>query len=239
MAFAEKVLWVVNFNSLDWLTGRAQAAKATAVAIRTDNSFDPAIKKFHDLGIKVYGWRWPSAYRKRALEQAEAVVKLMNKGLDGFIADPEGEPGASYDWNQDGLEDLAEVFCQKITAPHPEKLFGTTSHYRARKLFKKLPWAQFFRYSTRFLPQPYWRVAGGVVNHGKPDENYRDGMSAWKGTGAPENQIVPMAGEIDKVTPEEIAKHAAAANAAGVKELHFYTATGSVKKEVWEAISKL
>jgi hypothetical protein len=239
MPFSEKFLWVVSFSNLDWLIGRAQTAQATSVVIRTDNSFDPAIKKFHDLNIKVYGWRRPSAQLKPALGQAEALVKLMDKGLDGFIADPEGEPGASYDWDQDGLENIADAFCKTITTSHSNRLFGTTSHYRGKKTFKKLPWAQFFKYRTGFFPQSYWRVSDGPVGHGKPDENYRNGISAWKETGAPENQIVPMAGEIDNVTPKEIATYAGAASAAGVKELHFHTTTGSVKREVWEAIAKL
>lgn len=66
----EKVLWVVNYESLEWFIGRAAYVKASSVAIRTDNDLVKAIPAFHDKGIKVYGWRWPSAKRDAAMREA-------------------------------------------------------------------------------------------------------------------------------------------------------------------------
>jgi hypothetical protein len=53
----EKILWVVNYNSLDQFVQRAIAAKVTGVAIRTDNNVTNAITAFHNNGMKVFGWR--------------------------------------------------------------------------------------------------------------------------------------------------------------------------------------
>jgi hypothetical protein len=235
----EKVLWVVNYPSLDWFVDRATFTKATAVAIRTDNDLEAAIPIFHAKGIKVYGWRWPSAQRDRAMQEADHVIKLLGKGLDGYYVDPEGEPGKPYDWNQTGLEALAEEFCKKITAAFPGKAFGTTSHFRAAKIFPKLPWPPFIKYSNVLLPQSYWRVESGTVDGGDPKKNYRTSITDWEASGGAKNLIVPMAGELAQITAAEIRSYAEEAIAQGVSSLHFYNATPAVKPDVWQAIANL
>jgi hypothetical protein len=235
----EKVLWVVNYANLDWFVDRATFVKATAVAIRTDNDLETAIPIFHAKGIKVYGWRWPSAQKERALQEADRVIKLLGKGLDGYYVDPEGEPGQHYDWNQTGLEPLAEEFCKKITAAFPGKPFGTTSHFRAVKIFAKLPWKPFIKYSNVLLPQSYWQVEGGTVNGGDPKKNYRTSITDWETSGGSRTLIVPMAGELAHITAAEIKSYAEEATAQGISSLHFYTATPAVKSDVWKAIANL
>lgn len=234
----EKVLWVVNYPSLDWFVERATFVKATAVAIRTDNDLDTAISTFHAKGIKVYGWRWPSAERERALEEAKNVVDLLGKGLDGYYVDPEGEPGRHFDWNQKNLESVAEDFCKKITAVSTDKPFGTTSHFRGKKVFDKLPWGSFFKYSNVFLPQAYWKSEGGLINGGNPEKNYRESLDEWKAIGAPRDKIVPMAGELAFSTAAQINNYAEEAKRQGIASLHFYTATKDVKSAVWNAVAQ-
>ncbi|AVH68507.1 hypothetical protein [Nostoc sp. 'Peltigera membranacea cyanobiont' N6] len=235
----EKVLWVVDYDTLNWFVDRATYVKATAVAIRTDNDLDQAIPAFHAQGIKVYGWRWPSAERVRALKEAQNVVDLLNKGLDGYYVDPEGEPGHHYDWNQKNLESIAEDFCKAITAASTGKPFGTTSHFRAKKVFDQLPWNSFFKYSNVFLPQAYWKSAGGLINGGDPEKNYHQSLDEWEITGASRDKIVPMAGELEFSTAAQINKYAQEAQKQGVASLHFYTATKNVKSEVWDEVAKV
>src|SRR5262245_57162672 len=151
MANIEKVLWVVNYDQLEEIRDRAMAVKATAVAIRTDNDLVKAIPAFHNKGIQVYGWRWPSAKRDAAMPEANKVIELFTQGLDGYYVDPEGAQGKPWDWDQHGLAPLANDFCQTITVAAAGKPFGTTSHYRGKKTFGKLPWATFFQHSTVFL----------------------------------------------------------------------------------------
>ena len=102
-----------------------------------------------------------------------------------------------------------------------------------------MPWREFFAAADVLLPQSYWRVTGGVVGHGIPDDNYNQGISFWKAAGGNVNLIHPMAGEIDKVTVAEINKYAAAAKSKGIDELHFYAWTPSVKTSVINAIKAL
>jgi hypothetical protein len=235
----EKVLWVVNYPDLDWFIERAVFIKATAVAIRTDNDLADAIPAFHAKGIKVYGWRWPSAQRDRALKEADSVVKWLDQGLDGYYVDPEGAPGNHFDWDQNDLETLAEDFCKRITAASPNKPFGVTSHFRGRKVFEKLPWKAFIKHATVLLPQAYWRVEQGTVTGGDPKKNYLTSINEWEALGSPKNLIVPMAGELERSTAEEIQRYAAAATAQGISSLHFYTATKAIKPGVWKAIANL
>ena len=73
MATGEKVLWVVNYESLEEFIDKAIFVKATAVAIRTDNDLVKAIPAFNSKGIKVYGWRWPSAKRDAAMRAVDLL----------------------------------------------------------------------------------------------------------------------------------------------------------------------
>ncbi|HVZ50773.1 MAG TPA: hypothetical protein VG986_02325 [Pseudolabrys sp.] len=238
MPASEKILWVVHYESLDAFVKKAAEAGITGVAIRTDNDVPAAIAKFHAKGIKVYGWRWPSARRDSCMAEAKNVVALLQQGLDGYFVDPEGEPGKPYDWNRDGLDDLARDFCKAITSAAPGKPFGTTSHYRAKALFRKLPWAAFLGFSTVLLPQAYWKVTGGNVGHGDPKENYEVALDRWEAAGGDRAKIVPMAGELAKVSASDIAAYAATAVANNVKTLHFYDYNDNVKQAVWDAIAR-
>ena len=238
MPVQEKVLWVVGYGDLDDFLDRAVAIGAAAVAVRTDNDVAAAIGPFHDRNIKVYGWRWPSAVRHDALREADKAAGLLAHGLDGYIADPEGAKGKPYDWDRPGLDELAEDFCKTVTAGSVGKLFGTTSHYRAKRVFPHLPWNRFFQYSTVLLPQAYWRSSEGTIGHGNPAENYRVALQCWTEAGGDRAKIVPMAGELAVVTGSEIAAHAAEAAAQGVQTLHFYTCDDHVTDPVWAAIAQ-
>jgi hypothetical protein len=237
--FMEKVLWVVKYNRFEDFLRRAVDVGATAVAIRTDNDIAAVMPKFHANDLKVYGWRWPSATQSVAMREADHACDLLRQGMDGYYVDPEGEQGASYDWDQPGLEGVAEAFCKKITDAAPGKPFGVTSHYKGSATFPHIPWRSFFKYATVLLPQAYWRVTGGVVGHGKPKENYDKSIQAWVATGGDKAKIVPMAGELAQVTAAEIGQYAEAAAAANISELHFYTHEPAVKEAVWQAIAQI
>lgn len=235
---SEKVLWVVNYDHLEEFAKRAMLAKVTAVAIRTDNDLMKAIAIFGAKGIKVYGWRWPSAKRDAAMREADKVASLLAHGLDGYYVDPEGAPGQAYDWDKPGLEQLADDFCAAIRGAAPNKSFGTTSHYRAKKAFPNLPWEVFFKHSTVLLPQAYWRSSEGTIGHGIPEDNYKRSIEFWSQAGGQTAKIVPMAGELGVATSAEIGAYVAAAASHGIGDLHFYTYENSVKDSVWDAVAK-
>jgi hypothetical protein len=236
----EKIIWVVNYDSFDDLLRKAIEVKAAAVAVRTDNDIEGALPKAHAKGIKIYGWRWPSAKYDPAIKEAKKVVGLLAKGMDGYYVDPEGASGKPWDWDQKGLEALADDFCKRIKAAmNGSQVFGVTSHYRGKRVFGKLPWKTFFSHADVFLPQAYWRVDGGVVGHGIPADNYRASIGFWKDIGASPERIVPMAGELHHVTAAEIAQYAKVAAESGVDQLHFYTYESKVSDSVWAAIKNI
>ena len=234
----EKVLWVVNYNSVHQFISRAVAANATAVAIRTDNNMPEAIDAAHAAGLKIYGWRWPWAQPVRAMAEADRAASFLNQGMDGYYVDPEGKPGQPYDWDQPGLAQLANAFCVRVKEAAGTKPLGVTSHYRAAVTYPNLPWAAFFEHADVLLPQAYWRVADGPVGHGDPTENYNRSIQAWVQAGGDEARIQPMAGELRRVTGSEITEYATAAQNAGIQSLHFYTEEPGISAGVWDAVSQ-
>lgn len=238
MAKREKVLWVVAYGALAPFLQRALAVGATAVAIRTDNDLAQAIPACHRAGIKVYGWRWPSARREAALQEAANVAAWYRRGLDGYYVDPEGDPGQPWDWNRPGLEQLAEDFCRAIVGAGPGKPFGVTSHYRAGQAFANLPWAAFFKYASVLLPQAYWKSSHGTIGTGSPAGNYKAALDCWVKSGAPLARIAPMAGELACSSAEQIAAYAAQARAEHIAALHFYTHQDGVAESVWDALAR-
>src|SRR4029079_6306838 len=122
--------------------------------------------RFHDKGLKVYGWRWPavkpsSVAHHFAPEEADHVAQVViPKGLDGYIADPESDPGSAVDdWNQTGLESMARDFCKVIrNAAGSGFAFGLTSGCKFPDNRPNIPWRQFVSASDALFPQTYWRA---------------------------------------------------------------------------------
>jgi hypothetical protein len=243
MPLASKVLWIVDMNSEAAETAFSKhtlAIGATAVCIRTSSKRLPAvIKRFHDIGIKVFAWRWPSASKTGAEKEAKNVAnKLIPAGLDGYIVDPESDKaGAANDWNRAKLAPLAARFCDIIKNAAPASfVFGTTSgcSYPAPNMKPHIPWNAFFTASDVLLPQTYWRWTnpstgqrGQKINGGTPAAAFAKGVPAWKAKslGKP---IVPMAGEVDVVTAHEITAYGAELQKMGVNEGHFYADNGKI-----------
>jgi hypothetical protein len=233
-----KVLWVVNYDSMQDFLTQAVGIGATAVAIRSDNDLAKAITAFHAEGMKVYGWRWPSARRDAAMKEAAKIVALFGQGLDGYFVDPEGAPGKPYDWDQKGLDELADDFCSTIKESAAGKRFGVTSHYRANKVFPDLPWASFFKYSDVCLPQAYWKSTEGTIGHGMPADNYAVAIDFWTKAGADKAKIVPMGGELGSSLAGDIDAYVNAAAKQGIDELHFYAAEADVRGAIWNAVAR-
>jgi hypothetical protein len=254
MPLARKVLWIVNMNTDALETAfskHALAIGATAVCIRTSSTRLPdTIKRFHDIGIKVYAWRWPSATKAGAQKEADNVADdLIPAGLDGYVVDPESDKaGAANDWNRTELAPLAAQFCATIKRAAPASfVFGTTSgcSYPSPKMKPKIPWKEFFSASDVLLPQTYWRwtnpstgQSGQKINGGTPAAAIAKGVPAWK-AGSLGKPIVPMAGEVDVVTTDEIAAYGMELAKMNVREGHFYTDNGKIPVPNLAAIKAL
>lgn len=237
MALTSKTLWVVDFSNIRSVIDTAVTIGASDLAIRTTSDLSRAIGPCHENGIRLHGWRWPSANRQLAMAEANRAAAWLTAGMDGYIIDAEGAPGEPYDWNQPGLEQLATDFCAALAGAAAGKLLGLTSHYRAALVYPNLPWGQFLTSATVLLPQAYWRVAKGVVGTGDPSRNFDAAVAAWRAVGGAPALIAPMAGELEHATAQEVDAYCTRAKASPMGAGHFYVNTPGVAADVWAAIA--
>jgi hypothetical protein len=242
--FDEKILWTVFMRTPAEearLLSHAQAAGATGVAVRTSNLRLPAaIPRFHAAGLKVFAWRWParratsSPPHYHAPQQAAFVAgTLIPAGLDGYFPDIESDNDHGVnDWDDSSLAPLATAFCATIKAAAPPGfVFALTSGAPQPHNNPNIPWAPFAAASDYLLPQTYWRMRtdAGItnINGGSPASAIAVGDSRWSPIGAGKTRV-PMIGELDCVTPAQIAAFGAAMVTRGERRLHVYADTDDV-----------
>lgn len=244
--FARKILWVVAMRTQleeDRLLAHARAIAADGVCVRTTNArLAASIGRFHAAGMKVYGWRWPAvvpttvSVHYYAIDEANFVAQqLIPRGLDGYIADPESDGhGQINDWDQPGLGQLARQFCSIIkSAGGTDFAFGLTSGCQYPGNRPNLPWAEFVAASHALFPQTYWRARLGpsgaptAINGGAPNAAIGLGMANWTPI-AQGKPVIPMAGEIDIVTPAELTAYGGRCSALNSIGRHFYADLASV-----------
>jgi hypothetical protein len=256
--FNSKTLWIVGMKQAAdeaRLLAHAKSAKATVVCIRTTNPRLPgAINRFRAEGIEVFGWRWPAckptnaSVHYYALDEADYVVeKLIPAGLNGYVVDPESDNDkAKNDWDDAKYAPLAAEFCKRIKQGAVNTAgfsFAVTSGCEQPKNNKHIPWHEFVSASDVLLPQAYWRHTNqhGVpedIHGGTPVAAINRAFAAWSPIAAGK-PMIPMAGEIDLVTPAEIAAHGAEMKARNLRALHFYADVGAVTAPVLTAIATL
>lgn len=250
MALA-KALWAVTMDE-DALLNDARACGAYAVCVRTTNDDLPsAIERFHQAGLLVYAWRWPAVRPSHgpphhyAMDEAAYVAeRLIPRGLDGYIIDPEGESDRDADnWNDRSLGELATAFCQAIRGAAREKgrddfLFGLTSGHHYPRAKPRIPWAEFVAESDVLFPQTYWNGSGGRVHGGTPQESLQTSLPSWQAI-ANGKPLIPIGGQLSHVTPEEIAAYGEEADTHGFDTVHLYAHRRPLSPEMIAAIAAL
>jgi hypothetical protein len=184
------------------------------------------------------------------MDEAKYVAEtLIPAGLDGYIVDPESEPGESYnDWNRTDLHlsQLATNFCTVIrsAAKNTSFLFGVTSGGNYPASLKILPWREFVTASDAVFPQIYWRARDNhnvckTVRDGKPNTNFTADLPSWRAI-AQGKPIVPIGGEISCILDfAELEVFAQRARAENLSLLHFYTDDPHVTPALCDAIRAL
>lgn len=253
--FDEKILWTVYMRTQAEearLLSHARAAGATGVAVRTSNlRLADAIPRFHAEDLKVFGWRWParraasSPPHYYAPQQAAYVAgTLIPAGLDGYFPDIESDNDqGKNDWDDPTLAPLATAFCATIKAAAPSGfVFALTSGAPQPHNNPNIPWAPFVAASDYLLPQTYWRMRtdAGVrnINGGSPASAIAVGDSRWAPIRGGKT-LVPMIGELDCITPAQIAAFGAAMVARGERRLHVYADTGDADPQQLAALAAL
>jgi hypothetical protein len=245
-----KVLWLVDGDP-DTFLKHAKYIGASAVAIRTSNAWlKDSIGKFHGANMAVYGWRWPnvqeSASQLYAPNQADFVANtLIPAGLDGYIVDAESDgPGSpANDWANGGVTALAANFCgaiRKAGKAHSDKfIFGTTSGRAYPKSFPTIPWTTFIGASDALYPQYYWQGDGGAEGGGTPLSAFTSGQKIWEKVNPGNKPVIPVIGQIAKVTAADIAAYKKILTDNNLGEVHFYSDTDGVPQANYDAMQAL
>jgi hypothetical protein len=253
-----RALWIEDLdNAADQqsVADNIKAMNANVVCVRTSSQLLPGlIPQFHQMGIRVYGWRWTSVVPKTkafAKDEADLVANaLIPAGLDGYIFDVESdENGSNHDWDrtdQGDLRALAVYYTQTIkkAAQKKERPFslGLTSHAKGFANYPKIPWAPFLDVAEVLYPQTYWKYFDDKKKSCVP-ENLGTPASAMKigfaDYGPKGKQIIPVAGELRCATAQEVKDFGALLVARDLIDGHFYVNHPSVGADIFAAIKGL
>lgn len=245
----KKVLWIVD-GDRDRFIKQALAIGAKAVCVRTTNTWlGDSISDIKKAGLDVYGWRWPAVLKDTnashhyAMDEARFVVDLIGKGLDGYIVDPEGDTGRSVDyWNDRKYTKLAADMSDMIVTAGKKAndgfLFGLTSGCTYPTGFPDIPWHEFVKRSDCLFPQVYWVGDSGIEHGGTPEAAYSRGLKSWKSI-AGNTPIVPIIGQIAKVSAADIRSYKTLVDNPKLSEIHFYSYTLTVPPANWDAMKAL
>jgi hypothetical protein len=196
-----------------------------------------------------------------APDEAKFVAQqLIPAGLDGYIVDPESNDDKDpNDWNRTSVDDpvhpghpialskIAADFCStiKTAAVGRPFHFGITSGCAFPGPGQKtlLPWAAFISPSVSVYPQTYWRWHNDdgkitEINDGTPESAISLATPAWKPV-AQGKPIIPMSGEVNLITADEVTAYGAALANLNVAEAHFYIDEPPVQPDVLTAIKAL
>jgi hypothetical protein len=251
----KKVLWVVDGDLQD-VIDKAKFIGADTISARTTNSWiATSIDKIHQSGLKLYAWRWPNVrqvppendpHHLYAMNEAQFVIGLINSGLDGYIADIEcDQPGDSNCWNDVALKPLATQFCTAIKkagrAKNLDFFFGLTSGgaFPEPNNRPNIPWAEFANESDALFPQSYWISGSTPLLGGTPLKAFTRSVKAWERIAPAGMSIVPMLGEIEAASADDIASYQDIINEHRLSEIHFYTFTKGVPQVCWIAMRGL
>jgi hypothetical protein len=251
----KKVLWVVE-GALQDVIDKAKFIGADTICARSTNSWiATSIGTVHQSGLKLYAWRWPNVrevppaqdpHHLYAMNEAQFVTGLIHSGLDGYIADIEcDQPTDGNCWNNTALKPLAVQFSSTIKtagrAQKPDFLFGLTSGgaFPEPNNRPNIPWAEFAQASDALFPQSYWIDGSTRILGGTPLAAFTRSVKAWQRIAPTGTPIVPMLGEIESASAEEISSYQSIINDNRLTEIHFYTFTENVPQENWNAMRDL
>ena len=176
-------IWSDQGGNLDTMISRLKTAGVTWVAVKLGDSNSPwdspsnihlypwaqqyggfagVITKFHDNGIKVYGWQYVRATNYWSgtgtlASEADVTNQILDiPGIDGFIIDAEVEFQAS------GMTTVAAQYMDSIRVAHPNSFVALTSF--ARVTGHPLPWTTFLASCDANMPQAYWALRPTTVS---------------------------------------------------------------------------
>jgi hypothetical protein len=185
----DKALWIEDLDDNQARVMRhIRTTGAKKICVRTTAStLKQLLPTFqHQMGLKVYGWRWPHLFPNPNAtpidpahpdpakddpsywpNEVTMVKDLIAHGLDGYIFDIEsdnGHPPLPMDWDNPNIIDRAQqamTFASSISDAFKARgtpyVLGLTSHQIGFTNYPGIPWQSFLDVCTVLYPQTYWR----------------------------------------------------------------------------------
>jgi hypothetical protein len=181
--------------------------------------------------------------------EVATVKNLIAKGIDGYIFDIEsdnGNPPLSKDWDNPTIPKAerlkqATTFATSIRDAFKARgtpyVLGLTSHQIGFTNYPGIPWQPFLDVCNVLYPQTYWRFRNdqdrcqdeaspiGQPPTGKPEQAVLNGYTDYankKDANGNVIPIIPVAGEIGCITPDEVKRFMNAIAPHNPPEAHFY-----------------
>jgi hypothetical protein len=184
-----KALWIEDLDDHQSRVIRhIKITGAKKICVRTTaTTLKALLSTFQqDMGLKVYGWRWPHLFpdpHAKPIDPSHpdptkddlaywpnevATVKdLIAHGIDGYIFDIEsddGHPPLPKDWDNPTIPDRAQqakIFATNIRDAFRDRgtpyVLGLTSHQIGFTNYPGIPWQSFLDVCNVLYPQAYWR----------------------------------------------------------------------------------
>jgi hypothetical protein len=196
MPFATKALWVEDLDANQArVIQHIKDTGAKKICVRTTaGSLKGLLPKFQqEMGLKVYGWRWPHLFANPKAKPVDPqhpdptkddaaywpnelarVIDLVKAGIDGYIFDIEsddGNPPLPQDWDNKNIADRAQqakTFANGISQAFQDRktsyVLGLTSHQIGFTNYPGIPWQSFLDVCNVLYPQTYWRFRNDSGN---------------------------------------------------------------------------
>jgi hypothetical protein len=127
----------------------ADAARPFNVTAFKEDLVAPLAKALRAVGIQVWGWHYVYGVDPEG-EARQAIARMKQLGLDGYVIDAEGE------FKAPGKAKAAARFLSNLRAGLPKGIPVALSSYRFPEFHPEFPWKPFLDSVDLVMPQVYW-----------------------------------------------------------------------------------
>ncbi len=139
-----KIIQRAQAVGLDWIA--IKGGDGTYLWGDDDELTSEIVDQIHNAGIKVLGWQY--VYGDDPIQEANVSVRILDKGVDGFIVNAETE--------YEGKAAEAIQYMTELRAYYPD-VFIAYSTFPIIDYHTTFPYIEFGNYSDAAMPQAYWK----------------------------------------------------------------------------------
>lgn len=234
------------FNDVDATILNLKKAGITWVAVKAGDGdslwetsnvawLNSNISKFHNAGIKVYGWQYvygnDDKYGIPNVSEADVANKILNiSGIDGLIIDAEVE----YERVQNN-KSKATAYLQAIRSQHPDSFLAYTTFARPAS-HPNFPYLEFNNYCDAVMPQAYWvdRPTSPTEELNVLKQQWDNLYATWPSSA--KEPIYPLA-SLNTASVEELDEFFTAMRALNFQNPSFWR-YGLISQELWTSFYK-